>query len=348
MTEISRPWAGTTIGDAGPYTAPHWWDVWQSMMNSSGALSGVGNLGVLSNVSGLLAVSYTAPNTLHVAAGAAMIDGLFYRNDAVVSVNMASASAGNVRDDRLVVRKSFSGLTQTARVTLVPGSEAASPGPGTPPALVQDTTRQTYWDLPLARVSVTELGVITVTDERQMIYFNDMVKLNETIVGLGGATITWSGIPQTFRHLKILVRGRCMDVSAVSNQVFLQFNGDTGNNYNNNLAQISAVGGGYLYLTDIGVAAVMTGVPLPSNAAAVSPSDVGVGEITILDYAGATRKSVISHGWHFTTTFPCQLLSGGEWTGTSPITSIKLYADSDFDAHPEFEAGSVFTLYGMK
>lgn len=164
--EISRPWAGTTVGDAGPYTAPHWWDVWQSMGGGSGALTGAGNRGVLGEVPGKLGVSYVAPNTLHVAAGAALIDGLFYCNDSIFSATVTSASAGQVRDDRLVVRKYFSGLIQTARITLLPGAEAATPGPGTPPALIQDTTRQTYWDLPLARISITELGVITVTDER--------------------------------------------------------------------------------------------------------------------------------------------------------------------------------------
>lgn len=166
MTEISRPWAGTVTGDAGPYTAPHWWDVWQSMIGSSGALTGAGNAGVFPWVPGKLAVTYVAPNFVSVAAGAAMIDGLFYNNSASISVTVTSATAGKVRDDRLVIRKYFSGLIQTARLTLVAGSEVASPGPGTPPALVQDTTRQTYWDLPLARVSVTDGGAITLTDER--------------------------------------------------------------------------------------------------------------------------------------------------------------------------------------
>lgn len=165
MTEISRPWAGTTVGDAGPYTAQHWWDVWQAMQAGSGALCGAGNAGVFASVPGCLSVTYSSPNTLHVDAGAAMLDGLYYRSDYTASIHVTSASAGNVRNDRVVVRKQFGGA-QTARLALLTGSEAASPGPGTPPAIVQDTLRQTYWDIPLAQISITELGVITVTDER--------------------------------------------------------------------------------------------------------------------------------------------------------------------------------------
>lgn len=169
MAQMSRPWAGTVVGDAGPYTAPNWWDVWQSMGKGNGALVGAGNRGVYARVPGRLEVTYVGPNFLSVAAGAALIDGMFYVNDTAYSVTVTSATAGNVRDDLLVVRKYFSTLNQTARLVLLPGSESASPGPGTPPALIQDTARLTYWDIPLAQVSITDAGVITLTDLREYI-----------------------------------------------------------------------------------------------------------------------------------------------------------------------------------
>ncbi len=169
MTQYSRPWAGTTIGDAGPYTAPHWWDVWQAFMKSSGAKVGTGNLGIFYVIPGRLAVTSPAINTISVAVGAALVDGLYYESTAAETFTVPNATAGQVRDDRIVVRKTFSGATQTCRLVLLTGSEAPSPGPGTPPVLTQDTIRSTFWDLPLYRVSVTDAGVITLTDEREYV-----------------------------------------------------------------------------------------------------------------------------------------------------------------------------------
>lgn len=343
MTEISRPWAGTTIGDAGPYTAPHWWDVWQAMIGGSGALCGTGNKGVFSGVGGDLAVSYVAPNTLHVEIGSALVDGLFYNNDAVFSATMSSATAGNVRDDRLVVRKYFSGLIQTARITLLPGSEAASPGPGTPPALVQDTTRQTHWDLPLARVSISELGVITVTDERQLIYGSDVVKLKETVVGGGGSVVSWTGIPQGFRHLEIIWQARAVDaVIGVSSIMRLRFNGDSGNNYNNNYLQ------GYNPTNVVfGLTAADPYIDVGSMASSnmVNPAgESGSGKIIIPNYSGATfYKTLHSIQGKNNPSSATSILTTSEWNSTSPITSISMYAEG---ANPNFSAGSVFTLYG--
>lgn len=234
MTEISRPWSGTTVGDAGPYTAINWWDVWQSLCAGSGSLGGSGNKGVFWNIPGQLEVTYVSPNFLSVAAGAALIDGLFYNNTAAYSATVTSASAGNVRDDRLVVRKYFSGAIQTARIVLLPGSEAASPGPGTPPALTQDATRITYWDLPLARVSIADNGVITLTDEREPIVSSGVVLLDTTIVtDPAGEIITWADIPQCFSDLLVRHVGRCTayGFGLVASAVKVQFNDDTDANH---------------------------------------------------------------------------------------------------------------------
>lgn len=228
MTEISRPWGGTTVGDAGPYNAPNWWDVWQAMCHSNGAVRGAGNRGVFSDISGYLQVSYLGPNFLRVASGAAMIDGLFYQNTANYDVTVTSASAGNVRDDRLVVRKYFSGSNQTARIVLLPGSEAASPGPGTPPALTQDVSRITYWDLPLARVSVADTGVITLTNEREFIFTPALVLLSSyTITDPAGETITFDNIPQTFSDLILVWKARATSSGFATCSVAVQVNDDT-------------------------------------------------------------------------------------------------------------------------
>lgn len=169
MTEFSRPWAGTTVGDAGPYTAKDWWDVWQHMQKASGRLTlSTFNGGVYyACAAGKLAGSVPGANTFRISAGAALVDGTFYYNDANVDVNVPSATVGNVRNDRIVLRKSFNTAIQTVRIVRVAGGQAASPGPGTPTALVKDTTGVTYWDVPLYQVKVTDAGVVTAyADER--------------------------------------------------------------------------------------------------------------------------------------------------------------------------------------
>lgn len=108
----------------------------------------------------------TANNSTTIAPGSAIVDGAKFEDDTVTSFTIPSATAGNVRDDRIVLRKTFGAATQTVRLTLLTGGEVATPGPGTPPALTQSRTRATFWDIPIARVSVTDGGVITITDER--------------------------------------------------------------------------------------------------------------------------------------------------------------------------------------
>jgi hypothetical protein len=234
MTEISRPWAGVTIGDAGPYTATNWWDVWGLLHHASSArsLSNLDNSGVLFRSAGRhttwvvntayvignivqpitenelfyicttagtshattepdwpttfgdtvsdgtvtwtcfgggLDARYPSVNTVNVYVGGGLVDGTFHYSDAIEAVNIPSATAGNVRDDRIVLRKTFGAATQTVRITRLVGGEVATPGPGTPPALTQDTTRTTFWDVPLWRASVTDAGVVTLTDEREFV-----------------------------------------------------------------------------------------------------------------------------------------------------------------------------------
>ena len=43
MAETSRPWPGTTIGDACPYDSNSWNDAWLSISRAGGRLSRVAN-----------------------------------------------------------------------------------------------------------------------------------------------------------------------------------------------------------------------------------------------------------------------------------------------------------------
>jgi len=116
-------------------------------LSSEGVLYGVGNS---------LAVTGTS-SPVAVGTGAAFVYGYFYENDSSLSVSIPTPTT-STRIDRIVLRVSWS--AQTVRATRIAGTE----GSGSAPAMTQ--TANTTWDIPLANVSITTGGVITVSDQR--------------------------------------------------------------------------------------------------------------------------------------------------------------------------------------
>lgn len=160
--ESSAFWDGISLGDAAgatnaPYSSLEYQIVLRDLMaahnvspwNRSALLPFVG--------SGNLAVTGVA-TPLAVAAGTAIVDGIWYQNDASLSAAVASPSV-NPRIDRVVLRASWA--AQTVRIALLAGAEAATPSPA---ALTQ--VSGTTWEVSLAQVYITVGGVITVRDER--------------------------------------------------------------------------------------------------------------------------------------------------------------------------------------
>lgn len=153
MVERSIPWTGSTVGDAGPYSNEDWQAVWRSMLGRSA------NVGVLAQRLNELAVA-GATSPVSVATGEALVHGTWYQNDA--SENVAIPTPGSAtRVDRVVLRKNWT--AQTVRITRIAGTEG-----GGAPSLVQSDG--VTWDVPLAQVSITTGGAITLTDEREFIF----------------------------------------------------------------------------------------------------------------------------------------------------------------------------------
>lgn len=164
----------------------------------------------------------------------------------------------------------------------------------------------------------------------------DFVKIADVVTSGSQATVTFSSIPGTYRHLKLVGYGRG-SASSVASEVIAQFNGDTGANYDfarwtrngtsENVAQTAAVLG------------ELSAANAPSNAA-------GSLEIIIPHYANTTfqkpyhgtgnaRTSTITNGIGLNTT-------GGTWRSTAAISSMSISLASG-----NFVDGSVFTLYGL-
>lgn len=178
----SFPWQGIVGGagagdDSGRYTAGEWWSAWGIQQRASGLIvPTVGaslrtvsiwtNIGVYYGVEDRLEVTDGGGFVADVATGAALVEGtLFYENTARALTMPASQTY------YVVVRKNYSAVDYTP-----PGYAA---GDGVVPAytcritwvaaIVQDTTRVTYWDIPLATVVTDGSEITTVTDTREWV-----------------------------------------------------------------------------------------------------------------------------------------------------------------------------------
>lgn len=152
MAEGSRFWttSGTGDGPGGGYSAANFNEfIRHAFMTdpaSEGVLRGIGN-----NLAASGASSPVAINT-----GSALVYGFFYVSDSSVNVAIPTPTTAT-RIDRIVLRASWA--AQTVRITRIAGTEG-----GGAPALTQ--VANTTWDIPLAQVSITTGGVITLTDQR--------------------------------------------------------------------------------------------------------------------------------------------------------------------------------------
>lgn len=154
MTQSSILWTNNSTGDgvSGGYTqAQH-----IEWMRALFAKSNGG--GVSANYLNELAVTGTS-SPVAVNTGAAVVYGFIYFNGASENIVVPTPSSAT-RIDRIVLRADWT--AQTVRIARVAGSEG-----GGAPSLTQ--TPSTTWEVPLAQVSITTLGNITLTDQREYI-----------------------------------------------------------------------------------------------------------------------------------------------------------------------------------
>lgn len=160
MTEISRPWTSTTPGDAGAYSQDNWALLQRYLCGGdgnnpdSGPITGSGvapdpGLTVTQRGAG-------ANMSVDVSAGAALVNGTFYNNDATVNLVIAANASGNPRVDVIVLNKDWS--AQTIRLQVVQGTPAGSP---VPKSMVQ--TPLVQWQIPLYDVAVAN-GAVSITN----------------------------------------------------------------------------------------------------------------------------------------------------------------------------------------
>ncbi len=335
MTETSFYWNGLVTGDAilAPYTSDRYHNIWQVLFTGNDA-----NEGIINNFLNELEVEGITGG-VKVKTGVALVDGLFYENNSALSFEIAEPVT-NPRIDRVVIRKNWG--TQRVRATIITGTENAFP---TAPAIIQ--TDLAEWDIPLAQFLITTSGTITVTDERENsispLGFPGGMKLIERIeLASADATINFTDIPQTYKHLHIEGNIRSNRTGSFNDSVRHRYNGDSGTNYSGQayLGQnATATATATVLTTSSGFGIVDTADGLANQLTAVS------GRVS--NYRGNYFKTSIGETAAFAdgvvgTPF-FRYNNNYIWINTDDITSILFFLGSG----NTFAIGSTLSLYGL-
>jgi hypothetical protein len=163
-----------------------------------------------------------------------------------------------------------------------------------------------------------------------------------TATGTGtSATITFSSIPSTYKHLQIRWIARSTFATASAVNINTQINADTGANYANH--RLSGDGSA---TTAAGAASATEMVfPFMVSGNSATAGIVGTGIIDIQDYASTTKtKTLRVFGGVDTNTSAGRVaIQSGLWNSTSAMTSISFTSNDG-----NFGTTTSFALYGIK
>jgi len=165
------------------------------------------------------------------------------------------------------------------------------------------------------------------------------VLITEVITASSQASVTFSSIATIYRDLEVVVRGRGTQ-SVTEIDIDLQFNGDTGNNYDEQTS--------YLYNSTFNAVSHGVGrIKGPNIAGASATSGVpGFIRMKIGDYRGTVFfKAVFCHGYWRPGTGAgdgTSFVGGGLWRSTAAINAVKVFPSAG-----NFVDGTVVSLYGI-
>jgi hypothetical protein len=155
-----------------------------------------------------------------------------------------------------------------------------------------------------------------------------------TAAGTGAsATITFTSIPSTYKHLQI----RAIARTASGTGAYLQYNSDTGSNYTRHYLE----GNG----TTVAAGAGTSQTKIDYLAAISNASTNGINIVDILDYANTSKYKTTRIMQGFDTNGTGQAgLGSGLWMSTSAISTITITTSNGAN----FATTTQFALYGIK
>lgn len=167
------------------------------------------------------------------------------------------------------------------------------------------------------------------------------LKLAETLLVAGAATVVFSSIPATFRHLieEWYARG---DAAAIFANVLIRFNNISTASYDYQVGTFRTASA--LASETLGATFMQTGT-MPANTA--TANYFGQGRIEIKNYAGTTGNKLVTaqDGYCTADTTGTQQVDSytGKWrTVATAINELDLLLSAG-----NFVIGSLFTLYGV-
>lgn len=172
---------------------------------------------------------------------------------------------------------------------------------------------------------------------------NSFESIQTISVGAGGsATIDFTSIPQTYKHLQIRGIGRDGRSGAGANTVKLNFNGDTSAAYN-----YHEFGSDGAAVTATALTANTFGIAGDNISPPAASTNMGLYLININDYASTNKyKSVFMTGGYVYDATPSGelVIWTNSWASNSAITRITLTPNTGVS----FTQYSHFALYGIK
>ena len=169
--------------------------------------------------------------------------------------------------------------------------------------------------------------------------FGVFESIGTTTLSSSTASVTFSSIPQTYKHLQIRVFARG-DRPSPSDYCNFQFNGDTASNYQEH--QLYGIGSTPVSGSDNVQTYINT---MNITGASAAASTFGVCVLDILDYASTNKYKTTRHltGWDNNTANGVVSFESGHWRSTNAITSIRF-----FPLGANFVQYSSIALYGIK
>jgi len=162
--------------------------------------------------------------------------------------------------------------------------------------------------------------------------------ITETLISTNTATVTFSSIPSTYKHLQIRVVARTDRSAYDVEDVNLKINGASGTSYTLHTltgdgTSVTSFGNGDSDRIDL----------VPTSTAASPTSAFGANIVDILDYANTSKfKTVRILGGMNSTSYKFVRLSSGSYKSTSAVSTITVSGG----AGGNFIAGTRISLYG--
>jgi hypothetical protein len=189
------------------------------------------------------------------------------------------------------------------------------------------------------------LGIMASQISGHLAVPNNFESIATTTLSSAAATITFSSIPATYKHLQIRAISRSSRAIVAGNIVILRFNADsTAANYysTHNLAGDGSTAYSQS-IADVGENGIWAGI---SKGDSTGANIFGTFVTDILDYTNTNKYKVTRslQGMDNNSTDGLILLVSGLWLSTTAITSITLVDNTSNN----FMQYSSFALYGIK